>query len=102
MQTEIVLLTTRSKNISLSQSLRDIIPLYNIFNELLNMNFTKGNNKIIKTYSTFYEDNRGVLELVREPKYRPQTKYITLKYYYFRWTITKKIIIVNAINTKDK
>ena len=46
-----------------------MIPLYNIFNKLSEVDLIKKDNRITKTYSTVYEDNRGALELAREPKF---------------------------------
>ena len=64
---------------SLSQSLRDLILLHNIFDELSKVDFIQKDNRITKTYSTVYEDNRGTLKLAREPKFRPRAKHIAMK-----------------------
>ena len=86
---EIALSTTEAEYISLSQSLRDLIPLHNIFNELKDVEFIKHETKTTKTYLTVYEDNRGALELAREAKFRPRTKHITTKYHHFRNAVSK-------------
>jgi len=89
LQSEIALSTTEAEYISLSQSLRDLIPLYNIFNELSAVDFIEKDNRISKIYSTIYEDNRDALELARELKFRPRTKHITTKYRHFRHAVAK-------------
>ena len=89
LQSEIALSTTEAEYISLSQSLRDLIPIHNIFDELSKAGFIINEVKTTKTYSTVYEDNRGALELAREPKFRPRTKHIATKYHHFRHVVSK-------------
>ena len=74
LESKIALSTTEAEHISLSQSLRDLIPLRNMFDELSKVEFIKKDERISKTYSAACEDNRGALELAREPKFRPRTK----------------------------
>ena len=100
MQTEVALSTTEAEYIALSQSTRDLIPIKNMV-EYLN-NFIKVNNKEINTYSTLFEDNAGTLQLATEPKYRPRTKHICVKYHHFRQYVKKKIISIRAIDTNDQ
>ena len=102
MQLEIALSTTEAEYISLSQSLRELIPLHNIFNELSTVEFIKSDNRITKTYSTVYEDNRGALELAREPKFRPRTKHIATKYHHFRHAVSRRQIKIFPIDTKEQ
>jgi len=102
LQSEIALSTTEAEYISLSQSLRDLIPLHNIFNELSEVDFIQKDNRITKTYSTVYEDNRGALELAREPKFRPRTKHIATKYHHFRNAVAKGQIKILPIDTKEQ
>ena len=94
--------TTEAEYISLSQSLQDLIPLHNIFNKLSKVDFIQKYNRITKTYSIIYEDNRGALELAREPKLRPRTKYIAMKYHHFRNAIIKGQIKIFSIDTKEQ
>ena len=49
-----------------------------------------------------FEGNNGALELAREPKYRPRTKHITIKYHHFCEHVKIKTIRVLAINTKEQ
>ena len=69
LQSEIVLSTTEAEHISLSQSLRDLMPLHNMFDKLSSVDFIKKDNRISETYSAVYEDNHGTLELAIEPKF---------------------------------
>ena len=82
MQTETALSTTEAEYIALSQSMRDLIPLRTILAELSQIIEFKIETPI--TYSTVFEDNNGAIELANEPKYRPRTKHINVKYHHFR------------------
>ena len=100
MQTEIALSTTEAEYIALSQRMRDLIPLRGILNELSKvMNL---DNKIPITHSSVFEDNNGALELAKEPKYRPRTKQIAIKYHHFREHVKNEKIRVLAIDTKEQ
>ena len=65
--------------------------------EYLNQ-FIRIDNKNINTYSTVFEDNAGALQLTTEPKYRPRTKHIYIKYHHFRQYVKNKTILIRAIN----
>ncbi len=54
------------------------------------------------THSTVFEDNNGALELAIEPKYRPRTKHIAIKYHHFREHVKNKSIKVKKIDTKEQ
>ena len=82
MQTEVALSTTELEHIALSQSARDLISIKQMI-EFLNT-FIKIDWKSISTYSTVFEDNKGALQLALEPKHRPHTKHICVKYHHFR------------------
>ena len=82
MQTEIALSETEAEYISLGQSMRDLIPLRHIMLDVSSVFGTKYGS--CNLYTTTFEDNKGVIELVREPNYRPQTKHISVKWHNFR------------------
>ena len=100
MQTEIALSTMEAEYIALSQSMRDLIPLKGILNELSGLLNVKSGTPI--THSSVFEDNNGALELAREPKYRPRTKHIAIKYHHFREHVKNKTIRVVAIGTEEQ
>ena len=82
MQTEISVSTTEAEYISLSQSIRDLIPLRHIMLEVSNVFGMKFDS--CKSYTTTFEDNKGAMQLSKEPKYRPQTKNLSIKWHHFR------------------
>ena len=88
MQTEIALSTTEAEYIALSQSMRDLTPIRSTLIELSKVLGLKINTPV--THSTVYEDNNRALELSREDKYRPRTKYIAIKYHHFREHVKNK------------
>ena len=101
-QTEVALSTTEAEHVSLSQSLRDLIPLLNMHNELTAVEFVNKETRTSKTHSAVHEDNRGALELAREPKFRPRTKHIATKYHHFRNAVAKGQIRIMPIDTKNQ
>ena len=84
----------------MSQSTRDLIPIKQLI-EYLN-SFIKIDSKTISTYSTVFEDNNGALQLALEPKYRPRTKHICVKYHHFRQYVKNKTISIQAIDASDQ
>ena len=100
MQSEIALSTTEAEYIALSQSLRDLIPLRSILTELGKIMNFKIDTPI--THSTVFEDNNGALELAREPKYRPRTKHISIKYHHFREHVKEGKIKIEHVDTNEQ
>ena len=80
--------------------MRDLIPLKSILIELSNILKLKVERPI--THSSVFEDKNGALELAKEPKYRPRTKQIAIKYHHFREHVKNKTIRVLAMNTKEQ
>ena len=100
LQTEIALSTTESEYITLSQSLRDTLPLMELLREIRNAIPSPEN--ISKIYYTVFEDNKGCIELAIAPRMRPRTKHIALKYHHFRRYVTDKLIDILPIDTKEQ
>ena len=82
MQTEISLSKTKAEYISLIQSMIDLIPLRHIMLEVSSVFGMKYYS--CNSYTTSFEDNKGSIGLAKEPKYRPQTKHISIKWNHFR------------------
>ena len=101
LQTQIALSTTEAEYISLSQSLRDAIPIMNLLTELKDNGFIKMNN-VPKIHCKAFEDNSGALELANTPKMRPRTKHINLVFHHFRSYVLSKAISIHAIDTSEQ
>ena len=97
MQTEVALSTTEAEYISLSQSMRDLIPLRRIMLDVASVFGMECNS--CNSYTTTFEDNKGAIELAKGPKYRPRTKHLSIKWHHFREHIkrgTSKIVYVDT------
>jgi hypothetical protein len=109
LQTEICLSTTEAELQALSMCMRDLIPMRAILeevctalkvNEVFDMS-VPGKPKLKP--STVHEDNSACLEIAStEPKYRPRTKHLCIKWHRFRDEIQNGNIIVKAISTHDQ
>ena len=70
------------KYIGLSQIMRDHIQLMHMMLEVSNIFGMKCD--LCNSYTTNFEDNKGAVELEKEPKYRPRTRHFSIKLYHFR------------------
>ena len=80
-QTEISLPTLHVEYVTLSQSLRNLLPVKDLAKETL-----KGlglNTKKIKavTKSSLFEDNSGAIVVALSPRLNPTSKFIAVKYH---------------------
>jgi hypothetical protein len=101
LQAEIARSVTESEYISLSQALRQTIPLMRLVKEVkekLNLPM----DTIPTVQCTLFEDNSGAVELTNVPKMRPRTKHINAKYHHFRQYVTDKTIQVLKVSTRDQ
>ena len=101
LQTQVALSTTEAEYISLSQSLRDVIPVMQLLEEMKSRVF-----KVICTephvHCKTFEDNSGALELARLPKLCPRTKHINFCYHHFCEYVRKGLIKIFPIDTDDQ
>ena len=100
MQTEICLSTVEAEYVALSQAMRDVLPFLDQTEEMENIYGHDRDKPII--HCTIFEDNNGALELAREPRYRPRTKHIAIKYHHFREHVKSRRIKINPIDTKEQ
>ena len=101
LQTIIALSSCEAEYVSLSESLRDTIPLMDLVHEFKEHGF-----KVISTeprvFCKAFEDNSGALEMARLPKLRPRTKHINIKYHHFREHVRLGLIKVFPISTDEQ
>jgi hypothetical protein len=97
----VALSTTEAKYIAMLQSLRNVIPIMGLVQEMRECYF-----QVICTapyvYCKVFEDNSDALELARLPKLRPQTKHINVCYHHFREHVWKGLIKIIHINTSNQ
>ena len=87
MQTEIALSTIEAEYIVLSQNMIDIIAILELIRELRDVYYLSKDKPLINY--TLFENNNKALQLAKEPKYRPRSKHIVLKYH----NVTQRLIV---------
>jgi hypothetical protein len=101
LQTEVVLSSTESEYVGLSESLRVAIVMMNLLNEMKSFGIP-----ITKTTPTvfckLFEDNAGAIHLAKVPKMRPRTRHINQKYHHFREWVKSGLIDVLPIDTLEQ
>lgn len=88
LQTEVALSTTEAEYIALSQSMRELLPMRRLLQEIIKALELEGTNEAM-LHSTVFEDNNGALSLATAPKMTPRTKHIAVKYHHFRSHVGK-------------
>lgn len=101
LQTLTALSTTEAEYISLSESMREVIPMMELLKELSTRHILDYKAApIIKC--TAFEDNTGAIELAKVPKMRPRTKHINLKYHHFRHHVANGEVLVEQCDTSEQ
>jgi Reverse transcriptase (RNA-dependent DNA polymerase) len=101
LQTEIAMSSTESEYVSLSQALREVLPMMRLASELAAAGFPLGTDTP-EIHCKAFEDNSGALEMARTPKMRPRTKHMNIKYHHFREAVEDGSVTIHAINTLDQ
>ena len=101
LQTQVALSTTEAEYISLSQSLRDVIPIMSLVSEMKSMNFCVPCAEPF-VFCKLFEDNSGALEIARLPKMRPRTKHLCATLHHFREHVRLGLIKIFPISTEDQ
>ena len=106
LQTEVVLSTTESEYVGLSESLRIAIVMMNLLLEMktFGIEIPSANPRV---FCKLFEDNAGAIHLAKVPKMRPRTRHINQKYHHFReWVKTtadgKGTIEIYPIDTLEQ
>ena len=121
MQTQCALSTMESKYLALSQSMRDLIPLWEVLKEINEVEFNKQvlNPKCVMNSKSFsdivsdasespipkikvYEDNNACLKFARLPHLTPRTKHIAVPYHWFRSKVEQLEISIEPISTDNQ
>jgi hypothetical protein len=101
LETEIAMSSTESEYISLSQSLREVLPLMELAKELAGAGFVLG-TKVPRVHCKAVEDNSGALEMAKTPKLRPRTKHLNIKYQHFREAVEDGLVSIHSIRTDEQ
>ena len=88
-QTEIDIPNLHSEYVTLSHSVRALLPLKSLMKELIdNLGIDSENLKFVSS-STIYEDNSGAIVVATSPRMTPTSKHIAVKYHWFRQHVGK-------------
>ena len=101
LQTDISLSTLNSEYVSLSHSVRALLPLKSIIKEESdNLGIDSEKLKFVSS-SIIYEDNTGAVVVATIPRMTPKSKRIFFKYHWFRKHIGKTFVI-RKIESENK
>ena len=100
LQTEIALSTAEDEYIALSQSLREVIPLMGLLNEI--QQYFAVVEKLPEIKCTVFEDNQSCIALAKAPRMNPRTKYISLKYHHFRSYVSSGLLDIQAKESAEQ
>ena len=101
LQSTIALSSTEAEYVSLSQAMREMLPLKELLKEMsVSMNFKRTYD--MKAHSTIFEDNNGAVALARTPKMTPRSKHVAVVYHWFRQHVLAGTCFVEKCDTKDQ
>jgi hypothetical protein len=103
LQTEIALSTMESEYIALSQSMRDVIPMRQVTQDVIGslVPASRGSRVEVLTRSTIFEDNDATRILALSPKLTPRSKHIAIKYHFFREKIASGEINIERVDSSE-
>ena len=99
LQTEIALSSTESEVLAASESLRHVIHMMDLIEELKERGFPV-HSHAPQVRTRLYEDNSGALEIMKVPKLRPRTKHLNVKYHHYREAVRQGRITIHKIETE--
>ena len=119
LQTQIALSTMEAEYVALSQSMRDLIPIRHILQEIMETVFAvqptiayHAHSKAFEDVgpgtiptvsnieqSTVYEDNHACLKFARMAQLSPRTKHIGIPYHWFRTQVVNLSINIEPVST---
>jgi hypothetical protein len=99
LQTQIALSTTESEYLSLSESMRELLPLRELMIELSTAMKLDKKIKVV-TKSTVFEDNNGCLVLAQSPRMTPRNRHIAVPMHHFRSRVHDGSVSIEKIDTK--
>ena len=101
LQTEVSVSTLESEYVALSQSLRTVIPMQTLLNEVAPRIITS-TSFTVAMISTVFEDNNGALSLATTHKVTSRTKHFNIKYHFFWENVENGDIVIKRIDTQEQ
>ena len=102
LQTEIALSTLHAEYVALSQSLRDLLPVKTLVKTILEVYKIDAAKIKYTTKSEVFEDNQGALTVAQSPRFTPTSKFIAVKYHWFRSHVNKEFELVKVESKLQK
>ena len=100
LQSIIALSTTEAEFVGMSRALQDTLPVVWILQEMKTRGLPVHATKA-QVHCRVFQDNSGAIEIANNPKYRPRTKHINVRYHFFRSHVGKHITIL-PIGTQEQ
>ena len=100
LQSEHALSILHAEYVALSQSLRDLIPLKELIQEVVDALGLPSDTQYV-SHSTVFEDDQRAIFLAKCPK-TPRTKHIGTKYHWFRDHVVKMLGLQHVKSAKQK
>jgi histone deacetylase 1/2 len=101
LQTETALSTTEAEYNACSESLRNVIPIIDLLEEVTALGIIIEGTKAT-VHCKLFCDNSGACELIRLPKMRPRTKHINSKMHHFREHVAKGLVSIQQVASEDQ
>ena len=101
MQSLIALSTTEAEYIAMSTTLREVINVIHLLQELQKFNFHI-HPKTPTIQCCTFEDNISCIKLATNQRNRPRTKHLAIRLHHFRSHVVNKTISIEHISTKNQ
>ena len=101
LQTQIALSSCEAEYICLSQSLREVLPMMTLVQELKDREFMDEFSPP-RVHCKAFEDNSGCVEMATVHKLRPRTKHINVTYHHFREAVHNKSVTIHQVKTTEQ
>ena len=95
LQIEIALYTLHYEYVTLSHSVRDLLPLKSLIKEVIeNLGIDSEKLKFVSRY-TVYDYNNGAIVVATSTRMTPISNHISIRYHWFRQNVGKESVICN-------
>ena len=102
LQIEVALSTLHSEYVALSQSLRDLLPTKELLKDTISNVGIPEDCLKFKTKCTVFEDNAGALQVATSPRMTPTSKFIAVKYHWFRQHVDSGEINIVKVTSQEQ
>lgn len=102
LMTEIALSSTEAELMALSMATRENIFLLRLMKDAHDQAGHDMNFSDAQLHLTVFEDNQSTIAIAEEPRIRPRTRHINVRFWHFVQFIKQKLMTIHWINTKDQ